>query len=180
MHELFEAQVEDSPEAIALEFEGQSLSYQELNNRSNQMAHYLREHGVGPDSVVGICLPRGLEAVTSVLAVLKAGGGYTPMDPGYPEERLGFMLQDSRCVVLVTQTDLAQKLPEKLPSSETAVICLDGDKLWADYSEQNPEPQTQASNTAYVIFTSGSTGRPKGIVMPHSVLSNLIQWQSQR
>lgn len=176
VHELFAAQVAATPEAIALEFEGEALSYRELNTRANRLANFLREQGVGPDRVVGVCLPRGLDAVIAVLAVLKAGGAYTPLDPAYPQARLVFMLEESCCVALITCAELAQAIPP----TDARVILMDELAALSEYDSQDAQAGTQGQHTAYVIFTSGSTGRPKGIVMSHAALSNMIQWQLQR
>ena len=176
VHQLFEAQVERSPQAIAAIFEGQQLSYDRLNRRANQLAHHLRSLGVGPEALVGICLGRSMEVPVCVLAVLKAGGAYVPLDPAYPKERLAYMLEDSRVSVLLTQ----EWLLDKLPDHAARVICLDAERDALDvYSEQTLEARTTADNIAYVTYTSGSTGKPKGIAMTQRPLLNLLTWQKR-
>ena len=171
LHQLFEAQVEKTPEAIAVVFEEQRLTYRELNRRANQLAHHLRELGVGPDVLVGICVERSLEMVVGLLGVLKAGGAYVPLDPGYPTERLAFMIEDSRAPVLLTQ----QRLVEVLPKHGARVICLDADwEAIAQDSRDNPLSQVKSHNLAYVIYTSGSTGRPKGVMVSHRNVVNFF------
>ena len=172
LHELFEVQVQRTPEAVAVMFGEQSLSYGELNERANQLARHLKKLGVGVDSLVGICVERSLEMVVGLLGILKAGGAYVPLDPQYPKERLAFMLEDSGVAVLLTQAHLA------VPQSGAQLVRLDAD--WATIAEQSrsnlPNIATPA-NPAYVIYTSGSTGKPKGVVMGHEALVNLISWQ---
>ena len=158
LHHLFEAQVERTPEAIALIFEDQSLCYRELNRRANQLAHHLQRLGVGPEVMVGIYLERSLEMVIGLLGILKAGGAYVPLDPAYPQERLDFMLTDTQAPVLITQTHLTAWLAK---IKNLQVVCLDTD--WdtiVQESEANPVTETTANNLAYVIYTSGSTGTP--------------------
>ena len=177
LHQLFEAQVEKTPEAIAVVFEEQQLTYRELNRRANQLAHHLRELGVGPDVLVGICVERSLEMVVGLLGVLKAGGAYVPLDPGYPTERLAFMIEDSRAPVLLTQ----QRLVEVLPKHGARVICLDADwEAIAQDSRDNPLSQVKSHNLAYVIYTSGSTGKPKGVqILHHAVVNFLCSMREQ-
>ncbi|MDZ8263386.1 non-ribosomal peptide synthetase [Nostoc sp. ChiQUE01b] len=180
IHQLFEVQVERSPHTLALIFkeaennrEQSSLTYQQLNQRANQLAHYLHSLGVKPDMPVGICVERSLEMAIAVLAVLKAGGAYVPLDPAYPKERLAFTLEDTQISVLLTQHQL---LPE-LPKHQAQVICLDTD--WdkiGQYSQENFSTEVTAENLAYIIYTSGSTGRPKGICLGHRPLVNLLEW----
>ncbi|MGE0127952.1 MAG: amino acid adenylation domain-containing protein [Blastocatellales bacterium] len=170
VHELFEAQVEQRPDAIAVCFEEQQLSYRELNWQANQLAHYLRKRGVGPESLVGLCLNRSVEMIVGELGVLKAGGAYVPMDPTYPEERLRFMIEDSRVAVLLTQSSIRN--PQSAIRNPL-VVCLDSD--WPAISQENettPETGVTADNLAYVIYTSGSTGKPKGVMLRHSGLCN--------
>jgi amino acid adenylation domain-containing protein len=174
IHELFEAQVERSPDAIAVIFEDEQLTYEELNHRANQLAHYLRSLGVKPEVLVGICVERSLEMVIGILAILKAGGAYLPLDPAYPQERLAFMLADAQVSVLLTQ----QRLVKELPQHQAQVICLDSDTQ-AFITEQNQEnlvSGVQPVNLAYVIYTSGSTGNPKGVMNSHQGLSNRLLW----
>ena len=163
-HQRFEAQVERTPEAIAVVFEGEQLTYQELNRRANQVAHYLRRRGVGPEVVVGYCAERSLELVVGVMGILKAGGAYLPLDPTYPKERLAFMLEDARVPVLLTQ----ERLLAGLPTEGAEVVCLDAD--WEDIvqdSDENLDSGVEPENLAYIIYTSGSTGRPKGVMVQH-------------
>ena len=175
IHQLFEAQVERTPEAVAAVFEEQQLTYLELNRRANRLAHYLRKLGVGPDVLVGLCMERSLEMVVSVLGILKAGGAYVPVDPEYPKERLAFMLEDSQAGVLLTK----QALVEKFPRYPAHVLCLDSDwEAIAEESGENPARGVMAGNLAYVIYTSGSTGTPKGVLVPHRGLYGLAQEQT--
>jgi amino acid adenylation domain-containing protein len=170
VHRLFEAQVERTPDAVALVFEGEMLTYRELNRRANQLAHCLQRLGVGPEVLVAICLERSPEMIVAVLAVLKAGGAYVPLDPSYPAERLAFMLQDSQAVVVL----LHQWLRQKLAVEERHVLCLDTDwqQGMAREREENPESGVSGEQLAYVIYTSGSTGQPKGVLIPHRSLFN--------
>ncbi|HEY0685560.1 MAG TPA: amino acid adenylation domain-containing protein [Steroidobacter sp.] len=170
MHQLFEAQVERTPEQVAVVFEGASLRYRELNERANRLAHYLRAQGVGPDCLVGICVERSLEMVVGVLAILKAGGAYVPLDPSYPKERLAYMLSDAAPTVLLTQRSLLQVLSEA-----SVVLCLDAAEQELDaYPGTNPVPLAQPRHLAYVIYTSGSTGQPKGVMVEHAQVTRLF------
>ncbi len=169
--DLFEAQVERRADAEAVVFGGKRLSYGELNRRSNRLAHYLRSLGVGPEVRVGICLERSLEMIIAVLGVLKAGGVYVPLDPEYPAERLGYMLEDAQVPVLLTEDGVAGKLP----ISWCQVLCVEQwDQLLQEQADTNPERTVIAENAAYVIYTSGSTGKPKGVVVTHKGLPNLV------
>lgn len=173
IQQLFEAQVERNPEAVAAIFENQQLTYRELNCRANQLAHYLQKQGVGPEVLVGIYLERSLEMVEALLGILKAGGAYVPLDASYPAERLAFMLSDAQVSVLLTR----QYLLEQLPNHSAQVVCLDAD--WEDISqesEDNPASLVTAANLAYVIYTSGSTGQPKGVAVPHQQILNRLAW----
>jgi amino acid adenylation domain-containing protein len=164
IHQLFEAQVERTPEAIAVVFEDEQLTYGELNRRANQLANHLRVLGVGPEVPVGICLKHSLEMVIGLLGILKAGGVYVPLDPAYPKERLAFMLEDAAVPVLLTQ----EPLLAGLPVHDAKVVCLDSDReALAKQSPENPICLTMPENLAYVIYTSGSTGRPKGVLVSH-------------
>src|SRR5216683_1519407 len=176
IQELFEEQVKRTPEATAVIFEGAELSYEELNRRANQVGHYLRGLGVGAEERVGICVERSLEMVVGLLGILKAGGAYVPLDPEYPPERLGYMLEDARVPVLLTQ----ERIRERLPESDARIVELD--KEWEQIARESSEDLpsvTAGENAAYVMYTSGSTGRPKGVVMLHGVLANLIGWHNQ-
>ncbi|MGA9769788.1 MAG: amino acid adenylation domain-containing protein, partial [Blastocatellia bacterium] len=173
IHHLFEEQVRRSPDATALVFEEVQLTYGELNARANQLAHYLRASGIGPDRLVGIFVERSIEMLVGVLGVLKAGGAYVPLDPAYPKERLAFMLEDAQATVLLTE----KRLSEGLPETGARRVCLDSD--WGEisnYDDRNPAVSVTAENLLYCIYTSGSTGRPKGIGLSHRALTNLIEW----
>ena len=172
IHQLFEEQVEKTPHAIAVVFEDQQLTYRELDLRANQLAHYLRKLGVGPEVLVGLCVERSLEMVVGILAILKAGGAYVPLDPSYPKERLAFMLEDSQADVLISQSSLI----EGLPAHNATVLCLD--RGWEEIStesQDNPLPLTTPDNLAYVIYTSGSTGTPKGALIAHHNVVRLFR-----
>ncbi|HEX8243763.1 MAG TPA: amino acid adenylation domain-containing protein, partial [Longimicrobium sp.] len=178
IHEPFEAQVERTPDAVALVFEDAALSYAELNRRANRLAHHLRELGVGPDARVGICVERGPEMVVGVLGVLKAGGAYVPLDPAYPQERLRTMLQDSAPVALLTQGALRGRLNGVLGGTHAPVLELDAAAPgWADRPETNPRPEgLSPRHLAYVIYTAGSTGRPKGTLVEHGGVASYLAW----
>ncbi|MEG3905890.1 amino acid adenylation domain-containing protein [Microcoleus sp. B4-C5] len=169
IHQLFEEQVERTPDAIAVVFEEKQLTYRELNVKANQLAHYLRSLGVRPEVLVGICVERSLEMIIGLLGILKAGGAYVPLDPNYPSERLAFMLEDSSVPVLLSQ----EKLLEKLPQHSACVVCLDSEwQKIAVHSKENPSIAVKPKNLAYVIYTSGSTGKPKGVLIQHESLVN--------
>ncbi len=171
IHQLFEEQVKRTPDAVAVVFKGEKLTYNELNHRANQLAHYLQSLGVKPDQLVGICLERSLEMIVGLLGILKAGGAYVPLDPEYPIERLSFMLEDAQLSVLLTQ----QKLGETLPQHQASIICLDADwEKIAENSHSNLENTVTPDNLAYVIYTSGSTGKPKGVLVNHSNVVRLF------
>jgi len=176
IHHLFEEQVQLTPNAVAVEFSTQQLTYLQLNNRANKIAHYLQTLGVGPEVLVGICVERSLEMVVGLLGILKAGGAYVPLDPTYPKERIAYMLSDSRLPVLLTQKKLVASLPESKPQ----IVCLDTEKAAiSTESTENPVSSVSASNQAYLIYTSGSTGTPKGVLISHSGLLNLIFWHQR-
>nr|WP_246276572.1 amino acid adenylation domain-containing protein [Microcoleus asticus] len=171
IHQLFEEQVDLTPDAIALVFEDKQLTYKDLNQRANQLAHHLRNLGVGPEVLVGICVERSLEMIVGLLGILKAGGAYVPLDPAYPPERLAFMLEDASVPVLLTQAQLVKSLPKH----QGRIVCLDTD--WEEiafHSEENPSSQVTPENLAYVIYTSGSTGKPKGVTVPHRGVNRLV------
>ncbi|WP_445327111.1 amino acid adenylation domain-containing protein [Xenorhabdus sp. PB30.3] len=181
LHQLFEAQADQSPDAVAVVFEGQTLSYGELNQRANYLAHQLITQGVRPDDRVAICVERSLEMVVGLLAILKAGGAYIPLDPAYPAERLAYMLEDSNPVVIVTQATLAEKLISPLPVVMLDNVMLDNllsGGLLPDHEQfGNPDVQKSALNPhhlAYVIYTSGSTGKPKGVMVEHANVTRLL------
>ncbi|MFP2930363.1 amino acid adenylation domain-containing protein, partial [Pyxidicoccus sp. 3LG] len=168
-HQLFEAQAARSPEAIAVRFEGQSLTYAQLDARANQLAHHLRALGVRPEVAVALCVERSLELVVAILGILKAGGAWVPMDPSYPVERLTYMLRDCAAPVLVTTEAIA----DELPSGGEQLVLLDAEAaLISARPTSAPESLTGAGNLAYIIYTSGSTGRPKGTLLQHRGLCN--------
>ena len=170
IHQLFEAQVEQTPDAIALVFEDEQLTYKELNQRANQLAHYLGNLGVGPEVLVGICVERSPLMVVGLLGIIKAGGAYIPLDPAYPKDRLSHMLLDSQVSVVLT----SEKLVAQLPEHTARVVRLDTDRgLIEQMSQENPLTNVQATNLAYIIYTSGSTGKPKGITIEHRSVLNL-------
>jgi len=170
IHQLFEAQAEHSPDAIAVRVADQHFTYQELNKGSNQLAHYLQKLGVGPEVLVGLWMEQSSEAVAGMLGILKAGGAYVPLEPTYPLERLRFMLEDAQVSVLLTHQRFADQL-----ECGTNVVCLDRDwQAIAQESEENPSSQVGADNLAYVIYTSGSTGKPKGVAVTHRAVSRLV------
>jgi amino acid adenylation domain-containing protein/thioester reductase-like protein len=170
IHQLFEAQVEKTPNAVAVVHENQHLTYQQLNQKANQLAHYLRKHGVAPEVLVGICVERSLEMIVGLLAILKAGGAYLPLDPAYPQERLAYMLADAQVSVLLTQESLSANL-----DTSAKVICIDNTELIIQQPQTNLINQSQLDNLAYVIYTSGSTGKPKGVMIEQGSLVNYTQ-----
>lgn len=171
IHQLFEAQCARTPNAVAVQFRDRQLTYRELNERANQLAHHLRKLGVAPDSRVGICVHRSPEMMVGLLGIMKAGGAYVPLDPTYPRERLEFMLEDGGAGVLVTEKNLL----ESLSSQRAHVVCIDRDwAVIAQESAANPESTATPENLSYVIFTSGSTGRPKGVQLQHRNVVNFI------
>uniref|UniRef100_A0A2P1CZ97 AptD n=1 Tax=Nostoc sp. HIID-D1B TaxID=2027338 RepID=A0A2P1CZ97_9NOSO len=175
--EIFEQQVEKNPHNIALVFESQQLTYRELNQKANQLAHYLiQNHQIKPDTLIGICVERSLEMIIGVLGILKAGAAYVPIDPNYPKERIGFMLEDSGTSVLLTQSFLLDQLPLANLKKPCQIICLNK-VTFAEASKENPSPQSTPNNLVYVIYTSGSTGRPKGVMIEHRAIVNLsLAW----
>jgi amino acid adenylation domain-containing protein/non-ribosomal peptide synthase protein (TIGR01720 family) len=173
IYELFEEQVERTPEVVAVSCDEQYLTFQELNGRANQLAHYLRGKGVGPAVLVGVFMEHSLDEVVTLIGALKAGVGYVPLDPDIPSERLTMMIEDAHLAIVLTQ----QHLVGTLPSSWAQVACVDSD--WGtiqQYSYGNVDSGATPDNIAYVIYTSGSTGRPKGVLIPHSGLVNYIWW----
>jgi amino acid adenylation domain-containing protein len=173
IHHLVEAQVARTPDAVAVVFEEQQLTYRELNIRANQVAHHLRALGVGPEVLVGICAERSPEMIVGLLGILKAGGAYVPLDPTHPKERLAFALSDAQVSVLLTQ----HKLVGALPTYAVRLVCLDTDwEAIAQQRQDNPVSGVRSENLAYVMYTSGSTGHPKGVMIPHCALSNHMHW----
>ena len=174
IHQLFEEQVEKTPDAVAVVFDTEQLTYFQLNRRANQLAHHLKSLGVEPEVMVGICVERSIEMLVGLLGILKAGGAYVPLDPNYPQERLTYMLEDSGVEVLLTQ----QSLLESLPQNQARIICLDTD--WGvieQNSQNNLDVGVAPDNLAYVIYTSGSTGKPKGVAIEHVSMCNLATSQ---
>ena len=170
LHRLFEAQVRRTPDAIAVTCDRVSLTYRQLNERANQLAHFLRTRGVTTDVLAGICLRRSVEILVATLGVLKSGAAYVPLDPSFPKERLAIIMEDARADVLITRRELISILP----SAAGTVVYMD-DPALAAQSCENPDYEVQGSDMAYVIFTSGSTGRPKGVQIEHRSVVNLLE-----
>ncbi len=176
LHQLIEEQAERTPNAVAVVFEDQELTYHELTTRANQLAHYLQTLGVGPDVPVGLCVERSLELVVGMLAILKAGGAYVPLDPSYPRERLAYMLEDAQAPVLLTQARLVGRVPVEAEAA-IQVVCLDADvDRWDEMSTVSPSSAMSSEHLAYIIYTSGSTGKPKGVMVPHGAICNHMRW----
>jgi amino acid adenylation domain-containing protein len=179
LQELFEAQVELRPEAVAVAHAGSQLSYQELNEQANQLAHYLRAQGVGPDTLVALCVERSPAMMVSMLGILKAGGAYVPLDPDYPAKRLAYMIEDSEPAVVLTEASVAYRLPQ----TNARILRLDADReVLAAYPTHNPRPEEVRLTTqhlAYIIYTSGSTGVPKGVAITHGSAATFIHWASE-
>src|SRR6185369_8289735 len=176
VHELFEQQVEKTPTAVAVEFEETRLTYRELNERANQLAHYLRSAGVGPDVLVGVCIERSAELVVALLGILKAGAAYLPLETEYPAERLRFILDDSATPILITQKSLSDRLRQL--GTDARIVCLDEEEI-AGQSRENPDAPVMPENLVYAIYTSGSTGKPKGTLITHRGLTNYLSWAIQ-
>lgn len=176
IHHLFEAQVQKTPNAIAVVYGDEQLSYQELNHRSNCLAHHLQTLGVQSETLVGLCVDRSLEMIVGILGILKAGGAYVPLDPTYPLERLQFMLEDTQVAILVTQ----QRWSNFFADRQLQPVYLDQDwQTIAQQNQHNPTISVTSTNLAYVIYTSGSTGKPKGVMIEHGGLCNMAQAQRQ-
>jgi amino acid adenylation domain-containing protein len=200
LHQLFEGQVDRTPDAGAVTFRDTTVSYEELNQRANRLAHFLRKSGVGPEVLVGIYLNRSIDMMVALLGVLKAGGAYIPLDLSTPKERLRLIVEESRMMVLLTETELCEHFPARIPDSSFSavvngegaaiddfgsdrmrcnptVVCLDamGEKIFQVLSH-NMQNLTSPDNLAYVIYTSGSTGYPKGVMIPHRGLVNYLNW----
>jgi amino acid adenylation domain-containing protein len=171
VHELFESQAEATPEAIAVVFENQSLTYRELDGRANQLARYLEKSGAKRGSLIGLLVERSLDMIVGLLGILKSGAAYVPLDSTYPAERIAFVLKDANAPILITQ----EKLASNLPKTSSTVICIDSE--WMDIAEQSitvPAVRSTINDLAYVIYTSGSTGIPKGVEIPHRAVTNLL------
>ncbi|MBD1924286.1 amino acid adenylation domain-containing protein [Microcoleus sp. FACHB-831] len=178
IHQLFEAQVEKTPDAVAVIFEDKQLTYQEVNYQANKLAKYLQTLGVKPESLVGICVERSPQMVVAILGILKAGAAYVPLDPAYPQERLAFMLEDTQATVLLTQQQFVETFYEtSLQENKTKIICLDTDwHLIESANQDNCISNVNSNNLAYVIYTSGSTGLPKGVTIKHRNAAILLHW----
>ncbi|MDP4983118.1 non-ribosomal peptide synthetase [Pseudoalteromonas tunicata] len=184
IHELFEAQASAHPERIALECAGQVLTYEALNTKANQLAHYLRsEHNIGPESSVGLCVERSLDMIIAMLAILKAGGAYVPLDPNYPATRLAYLINDARLSVVLSQQDVV----EKVPLSQATLVLLNGlldesnspFSLYPNSNLNRAETGINETNLAYLIYTSGSTGNPKGVMIEHRNTVAMLHWAKQ-
>ena len=174
IHHLFEEQVEKTPDKVAIVFEDKELTYFQLNERANQLAHYLQKKGVKPESLVGICVERSLEMLVGLLGILKAGGAYVPIDPTYPKERKAFMFKDAACEVVLAQRQL------ELPSINAEVFYLDSDwNMVENESTGNVKSEVRSTNLVYVIYTSGSTGNPKGVMNQHDGVVNRLYWAQE-
>jgi non-ribosomal peptide synthetase component F len=172
VHELVSQQAEKSPEAIALTFQDQSLTYRELDQQANQLARYLQTLGVGAETLVGVCVDRSIAMLVTLLAILKAGGAYIPIDPSYPADRVAFMIEDSQLAVLVTQTTLR----DQLPTGNATIVDLTQDAAAiAQQSTQDLGAIATPDNLAYIIYTSGSTGQPKGVQIIHRAVVNFLE-----
>ena len=173
VHHLFEKQADETPSATAVECGEQNVSYRELNQRANRLAHYLQSAGVGPEARVGLYCERSLEMVVAVIGVLKAGGAYVLLDPTYPRERLAFIRADAGLQVVLTQSSLDTDHPVRFDEDST---CVEIDGPFHVEVEHNPISAVEPDNLAYVLYTSGSSGKPKGVAMPHRPLVNLLEW----
>ncbi len=176
IHDLFEAQAKLSPDAIAVSYENEQLTYDQLNRKVNQLAHYLRGQGVAPEVLVGICVERSLEMIIGILGILKAGGAYLPIDPGYPKDRIAFMIEDACPLVIL----IHKATKGALSGSERTIDLMAEAGVIAQFSEDNPSRQAQAQNLAYVIYTSGSTGKPKGSILAHQGVVNRLVWMQKQ
>ncbi|MBF0450074.1 MAG: amino acid adenylation domain-containing protein [Candidatus Magnetomorum sp.] len=173
IHQLFEEQVKKTPDSVAVIFEDKQLTYKELNAKSNQLAHYLKSSGVGPEILVGICVERSIEMIVGILGILKAGGAYVPLDPEYPADRLTFMMNDANVKVLLLQ----KKITDTFPFHNKQIVRIDADKsIIEEKSVENPDSDVRPSNLAYILYTSGSTGIPKGVAIEHRSPVALVSW----
>lgn len=175
LHQLFEAQVNHSPNAVAVLFKNEQLTYQDLNQQANQLAHHLQALGVMPEDLIGIFLEKSIEVMIAILGVLKAGGAYVPLDPDYPDERINFILSDAQVSILITQ----KKLKSKVQTFCQKIICLDEEKEHSKkYSILNSKSHATSKNLAYIIYTSGSTGQPKGVAVEHMSIVNFLEFRT--
>ncbi|MBP2677248.1 MAG: hypothetical protein H6Q82_313, partial [Deltaproteobacteria bacterium] len=172
LHELVEAQVNRTPEAVAVVSEAGAVTYRELDERANRIAHLLRKHGAGPDALVGVCIDRSIDLVAAMLGVLKAGAAYLPIDGSYPHDRIAYMCNDARVSVILTE----RRLEADLPAGEVPVVVLDADPSLDGESPSRPERVATPESLAYVIYTSGSTGKPKGAMIHHRAIVNQMLW----
>ncbi|SDX08775.1 amino acid adenylation domain-containing protein [Marininema mesophilum] len=173
MHQIIEEQAESNPDNVALEFKNKHLTYLDLNRRANQLAHFLQNRGVGPDTLIGISMEPSLEIIVALLGILKAGGAYVPIDPSYPQSRIEYMLNDSKVSIVLTDSNHVDSLPT------TQAECISLDKEWDKVSQESSEKpvcEVTGENLAYVIYTSGSTGNPKGVMVKHKGLMNYVSW----
>ncbi|MFD7254360.1 condensation domain-containing protein, partial [Streptomyces sp. NPDC059895] len=170
IHQLIEDRTATHPHAIALTHGTQQWTYTQLNTRANQLAHHLRHRGITPDTLIAVCLDHHPDLITTILAILKAGAAFVPLDPHYPTDRLTYMLQDSNAPLVITTRDIGQHLPHHIPQLHT-------DTHWPDtHPHTNPTPLATPDNLAYVIYTSGSTGQPKGVQLEHRGVVNYLHW----
>jgi amino acid adenylation domain-containing protein len=177
LHELFEEQAERTPEAVAVVYEDTQVTYRELNERANQLAHHLQTCGVAPEVSVGVLMERSIEMVVALLGVLKAGGAYVPLNPEYPKQRLSFIIKDANLPLVLSQTWLMEKLPRR----QAQIISLDAAQTTLDsQSRANLKTPVEAEHPAYILYTSGSTGQPKGVVIPHRAITNHMRWMQER
>ncbi len=172
LHQFIEKQAEDSPDTTALKFNKKTLTYSEYNARANQLAHHLLLEGVGPETMVGICVERSFEMLVGILGILKAGGAYIPFDPEYPQKRLDFIIEDSRVPIILTQN----KFKDKFNETKAKVIILDDTDITDSQPAHNPKCTVKPDNLAYIIYTSGSTGNPKGVMNEHRGIVNRLLW----
>jgi len=173
---IFEEQAREREEAIAVEMNGEQVTYGELNRRANQLGNYLRRRGIGREDLVGVCMGRSVEQLESMIGIMKAGGGYVPMDPGYPRERLEYMREDGRLKVVLTGEKWEGGIGEG--RGEVVRVEKEREEIGRE-SEEEPEVRVERGEIAYVIYTSGTTGRPKGVEVEHVGLVNLVKWHEE-